>query len=161
MLVTFWDFSSTLMMEVICSSEMSVDFCRTSQRYIPEDNTFFYPYWVLTYFFVSLYVCRSVYIYYRLWDHLAVLCVCVSTCLCVPLIVFVFYALPFRIKRKKTINSSQNYFFIYQTIFRKQVKLHQYFWTLSGCVPLGVMQLHVPVSVATAFLSQRISYCAK
>jgi hypothetical protein len=34
----FWD-SSTLKMEVTCSFETSVDFQRTTRRYIPEDST--------------------------------------------------------------------------------------------------------------------------
>jgi hypothetical protein len=38
-LVSCSAYSSTLKMEAICSSETSVDFQRTTQRYIPEDGT--------------------------------------------------------------------------------------------------------------------------
>jgi hypothetical protein len=38
MLVSCTAYSSTLKMEAICSSEMSVDFHRTTWRYIPEDR---------------------------------------------------------------------------------------------------------------------------
>jgi hypothetical protein len=34
-------YSSTLKMEAICYSEMSVDFQRTTRRYIPEDRTIY------------------------------------------------------------------------------------------------------------------------
>jgi hypothetical protein len=38
-LVYFLAYSSTLKKEAICSSETSVEFERTTQRYIPEDST--------------------------------------------------------------------------------------------------------------------------
>jgi hypothetical protein len=34
-----WAYSSTLKMEVICSSERSADFQQTAQHYVPEDNS--------------------------------------------------------------------------------------------------------------------------
>jgi hypothetical protein len=37
-LVSFLAYSPTLKMEAICSFETSVDFQRTTRRYIPEDN---------------------------------------------------------------------------------------------------------------------------
>jgi hypothetical protein len=39
LLVGLLDFSSTLKMEAICSSETSVDTQRTTRRHIPEDDT--------------------------------------------------------------------------------------------------------------------------
>jgi hypothetical protein len=39
MLVSCLTYSSTLKMETKCSSEMSVEYQRTTQRYIPEDIT--------------------------------------------------------------------------------------------------------------------------
>jgi hypothetical protein len=39
MMVSCSDYSSTLKMENVCSSETSVDFQRTTRRYIPEDTT--------------------------------------------------------------------------------------------------------------------------
>jgi hypothetical protein len=42
LLVSFSAYSSTLKMEAICSSETSVDFQRTTRRYIPEDGTVLY-----------------------------------------------------------------------------------------------------------------------
>jgi hypothetical protein len=39
-------YSSTLQMEAVCSSETSVDFQRTTRRYIPEDRTL-HPYTAL------------------------------------------------------------------------------------------------------------------
>jgi hypothetical protein len=38
--VSFLSYSATLKMEAICSSETSVEFQRTTQRYIPEERTF-------------------------------------------------------------------------------------------------------------------------
>jgi hypothetical protein len=38
-LVSCSDYSSTLKMEAVCSSETSVDFQRTTRRYIPQDRT--------------------------------------------------------------------------------------------------------------------------
>jgi hypothetical protein len=38
-LVSFLAYSSTLKMEATCSSEMSLDFQRTTRCYIPEDRT--------------------------------------------------------------------------------------------------------------------------
>jgi hypothetical protein len=38
-LVSCSAYASTLNMEAICSSETSVDFQRTTRRYIPEDST--------------------------------------------------------------------------------------------------------------------------
>jgi hypothetical protein len=38
-LVSCSAYSSTLKMEAMCSSETSVDFQRTTRRYIPEDST--------------------------------------------------------------------------------------------------------------------------
>jgi hypothetical protein len=39
MLASCSAYSSTLKMQAICSSEMLVDFQRTTRRYIPEDST--------------------------------------------------------------------------------------------------------------------------
>jgi hypothetical protein len=39
MLVSCSDYSLTLKMEAMCSSEMSVDFQQTVRRYAPEDST--------------------------------------------------------------------------------------------------------------------------
>jgi hypothetical protein len=39
MLVPCLAYSSTLKMEATCSSEMSVDFYRTTRIYVPEDTT--------------------------------------------------------------------------------------------------------------------------
>jgi hypothetical protein len=41
MLVSCLAYSSTLMMEVVCSSETPVDFQRTTLRYIAEDRELF------------------------------------------------------------------------------------------------------------------------
>jgi hypothetical protein len=41
MLISWLAYSSTLMMEEACSSEMLVDFKWTTQHYIPEDRTLF------------------------------------------------------------------------------------------------------------------------
>jgi hypothetical protein len=38
-LVSYLAYSSTLKMEAICSSEISVGFQRTTRRYLPEDGT--------------------------------------------------------------------------------------------------------------------------
>jgi hypothetical protein len=38
-LASYSTYSLTLKMEAICSSETSVDFQRTTQRYIPEEST--------------------------------------------------------------------------------------------------------------------------
>jgi hypothetical protein len=44
MLVSCMAYSSTLKIEVICSSETSVDFQRTTRRYIPEGSTLHYTF---------------------------------------------------------------------------------------------------------------------
>jgi hypothetical protein len=83
-------YSSTLKMDATCSSETSVDFKRTTRRYIPEDRRPLHNHrcsnlksYIYLFMYPSLFICLGTHTYIALYQH-------IDTCPALPPPIYIY-----------------------------------------------------------------------